>query len=142
MCLPENYTSFFFIDIHRNYPESFVVAEKDSTIIGYMMCRIEKTSLDLKRMKMRKNGHVISIAVLPEHRNTGIGQALIREALKALSIYEAEECYLEVRVSNTPAINLYKKAGFEIARTVHGYYVDGENAYLMKIRIPKTSETS
>lgn len=139
LCLPENYTSFFFLDIHRNYPETFIVAEKDNEIIGYMMCRIEKTTLDLRRLKMRKNGHVISIAVLHKHRNIGIGQGLIRESLKFMSLYEAEECYLEVRVSNLPAINLYKRAGFQIEKVVDRYYADGEDAYLMKTKVPESS---
>ena len=38
---------------------------------------------------------------------------------------------LEVRVSNTPAINLYKKLGFIVVTTKKQYYSDGEDAYYM-----------
>jgi ribosomal-protein-alanine N-acetyltransferase len=38
---------------------------------------------------------------------------------------------LEVRVSNTPAITLYKKLGFEIRDLLRAYYSDGEDGYLM-----------
>jgi ribosomal-protein-alanine N-acetyltransferase len=51
------------------------------------------------------------------------------EAMK--NVYDAKEVYLEVRVSNTPAIRLYEKLGFKIVKVLEGYYSDGENAYLM-----------
>ena len=44
------------------------------------------------------------------------------------------ECFsitLEVRVSNEPAINLYKKRGFSTVCVKKGYYKDGEDAYYM-----------
>lgn len=133
MCLPENYLPYFFMDLHLNYPETFIVAEVDNRIVGYIMCRIETS---LSGFGLFKRGHVISIAVLPEYRRRGIGEALLREALKAMvEYYGVKECYLEVRVSNTPAINLYKKIGFEIGRIIRGYYADGEDAYLMRIKI-------
>jgi len=134
VCLPENYSAHFFIDLHMNFPETFIVAEEDNKIIGYIMCRIESGFLGFSQMK---RGHVISIAVLPEYRRRGIGETLLREALQAMTnYYNIKECYLEVRVSNSPAINLYKKIGFKIERTIRGYYADGENAYLMRIKMP------
>jgi ribosomal-protein-alanine N-acetyltransferase len=47
--------------------------------------------------------------------------------------YNAKQCYLEVRVTNQEAISLYKKLGFEITRTIHGYYADGEDAFVMTL---------
>jgi ribosomal-protein-alanine N-acetyltransferase len=39
--LPENYTDYFFMDLYERFPETFVVAEEDGGIAGYIMCRIE-----------------------------------------------------------------------------------------------------
>jgi ribosomal-protein-alanine N-acetyltransferase len=39
-------------------------------------------------------------------------------------------------MSNTPAVNLYKKMGFKILRTIGGYYADGEDAYIMSRKLP------
>jgi len=83
-----------------------------------------------------KRGHVISIAVLPKHQRQGVGYALMQEAMKAMLHYNAKECYLEVRTSNIPAVDLYKKMGFDIARTIRGYYADGEDAYIMSRKLP------
>ena len=32
--LPENYTDYFFMDLHERFAETFVVAEEDHTIVG------------------------------------------------------------------------------------------------------------
>ncbi|MEM2756620.1 MAG: GNAT family N-acetyltransferase, partial [Candidatus Bathyarchaeia archaeon] len=82
-----------------------------------------------------KKGHIISIAVLPEYRRKGVGRSLMINSLKGLKEYGAEECYLEVRVSNTPAINLYRSLNFEIIRVIKGYYLNGEDAYLMSRKL-------
>jgi len=131
MCLPENYTGFFFLDLHRRFPETFLVAEDNGTVIGYIMCRIETGLPSFKIIGVTKKGHVISIAVLPQNQRQGVGRALVQEAMNAMRRYKAKECVLEVRASNTVAVNLYRKLGFEIIRTLHRYYADGEDAYLM-----------
>ncbi len=130
-CLPENYSRGFFLNIHRAYPDLFLVAEEDGQVVGYIMCRIERGGfLGLGGPK----GHVISIAVLPEHRRKGIATALLKEALARMrDHYGARECYLEVRVSNTPAISLYEKLGFKKTDIVRHYYLDGEDAYIMTV---------
>jgi len=49
--------------------------------------------------------------------------------------YNAKQIFLEVRVTNGAGVALYKKLGIEIARTVHGYYSDGEDAYVMSKKL-------
>jgi len=132
VCLPENYTDFFFVDLYRRFPETFLVAEENGDVAGYIMCRVEVGLANLGLSGLVKKGHIVSVAVLPEHRRNGIGDALVKEAMNAMKVqYNAKQCYLEVRETNEPAINLYKKLGFEIARTVNGYYTDGESAHVM-----------
>ena len=136
VCLPENYTTFFFMNLYQRFPETFIVAEENGKVVGYIMCRIETGIPSFKLLGITRKGHVISIAVLPEHRREGIGYALVREAMRAMVNYKAKECYLEVRASNVAAVNLYRKMGFEIARTARGYYADGEAACVMARKLP------
>ena len=131
VCLPENYSSYFFMDLYERYPETFIVAEAYTEIVGYIMCRIETGLPDFGLLGITKRGHVISIAVLPENQRQGIGEALMQEAMTRMRKYRAKECYLEVRISNKAAVELYKKLNFQTSRTVHGYYADGEDAYVM-----------
>jgi len=136
ICLPENYTTFFFMELYQRFPETFIVAEEDGEVVGYIMCRIETGTPSFKLLGIARKGHVISIAVLPEHQREGIGYALMQEAMEAMMNYKARECYLEVRASNVAAVSLYRKMGFEVARTIGGYYADGEDAYVMARKLP------
>jgi len=135
-CLPENYTSFFFLDLYRRFPLTFLVAEENGEVVGYIMCRVETGLPNFGLFGIIKKGHVVSIAVMPEHRGKGIGYTLMKEAMKNMEKYNAKECFLEVRVSNQPAINLYKKLGFQIVKVITHYYMDGEDAYLMARKLP------
>jgi len=130
-CLPENYTDIFFLDLYRRFPETFIVAEEDGKIVGYIMCRVEVGLSNFGLGGLVKKGHVVSVAVLPEHRRKGIGETLIKQAIEGMRAYNAKQFYLEVRVTNEEAISLYKKLQFEVARTIHGYYADGEDALVM-----------
>ncbi len=132
LCLPENYTYFFFDSILRSYPKTFLVAEVNGEVAGYVMCRIEHGLSKLNKLSVKKLGHVISIAVLPEYRRRGIATKLLNKAMRILKEeYSCGEVYLEVRVSNNPAIHLYQKLGFKIVKVSKRYYVDGEDAYVM-----------
>ncbi len=161
--LPENYWYGFFLSILNEWGESFFVAEVDDVIVGYAMSRVEYTidpvllgvynELEdpkigiLDRIKNLfsaplKAGHLISIAVLEEYRGRGIGSALLKHTIEALStIYKVSSIFLEVRVSNVPAIRLYEKFGFKKARIIKEYYRDGEDAYVMVLKIKEPEGT-
>ncbi|NLB75019.1 MAG: GNAT family N-acetyltransferase, partial [Crenarchaeota archaeon] len=125
VCLPENYTDFFFVDLHQRFPETFIVAEENGKIVGYIMCRIEVGLSNYGFGGLVRKGHIVSIAVLPQARRKGMAQAIINRALQGMEYYKAKQGFLEVRVTNETAISLYKKLGFEVTRTINGYYSDG-----------------
>ncbi len=130
-CLPENYISSFFLDIFKNCPDAFLVAKVDGEIVGYIMCRLESGFSDLKRFRIVKKGHIVSIAVMHKYRKKGIGTILLDEAIKALKKHSVDECFMEVRANNVEAMRLYENKGFALIRRVQGYYQDGEDALLM-----------
>jgi len=135
VCLPENYTDIFFIDLHQRFPETFIVAEEDGKIVGYVMCRIEVGLSSFGLGGLIRKGHVVSIAVLPQGRRKGVAQALMTTAMDGMLHYKAKQCYLEVRVTNAAGVALYKKLGFDVSRTSNGYYSDGEDAYVMSKKL-------
>jgi len=134
-CLPENYPPEFFLDHYYNNPQLFWVAEVAGKIVGYIMCRLEYGLSSFERAFTRRV-HVISIAVLPPFRRQGIATALMEKVLYRSTETGASEIYLEVRVSNTPAISLYRKLGFTAVKVIKSYYLDGEDAYLMARKLP------
>jgi ribosomal-protein-alanine N-acetyltransferase len=79
--------------------------------------------------------HISTIAVHPEFRNQGIGELLLRWALKAADELEARILTLEVRVSNQTAIRLYTKYQFEIVGNRPRYYRDNNEDALLMTRV-------
>ena len=129
--LPEHYSDYFFESLLRELPEAFLVAEVDEKVVGYIMCKIEFGFSNFRKLGFVKKGHVVSVAVLDQHRGKGIGKALMLEGINGVVSRKSDEIYLEVRISNTQAIRMYQKLGFQIKSRLRSYYRDGEDAYLM-----------
>jgi ribosomal-protein-alanine acetyltransferase len=65
---------------------------------------------------------LLNLTVAPEARRQGIGRVLLKRFLADARAHGAEQCFLEVRVTNHAAIALYMQEGFAaVARRV-GYY--------------------
>lgn len=76
-------------------------------------------------------GDITSVAVDENFRRMGLAQKLIAEFIKNLP-ENTENIFLEVRENNTPAINLYKKCGFEKLSLRKNFYSNPtENAIVM-----------
>jgi len=84
--------------------------------------------------------HVMNVAVATDHRRRGIATALL-ERLFELTASDPRSGYtLEVRVSNTQAIRLYERLGFEARGTRRGYYTDNREDALIMWRDAAPSE--
>lgn len=85
-----------------------MVAKQGDQVLGAVWVRI-----------MKDYGHVddetpsLSLSVLPEFWNCGIGTALLRSILKDLEQRSYKQVSLSVQKENY-AFNLYKKMGFEV----------------------------
>ena len=70
------------------------------------------------------------IVTKKEYRNKGVASLLFDSAMDILSEKGIKKILLEVRESNTPAINFYKKKGFNLVSIRRRYYSDDENALI------------
>jgi len=131
--LPEHYSDYFYESLLDELPEAFLIAEISGKLIGYIMCKMEYGFSNFKKLGFVKKGHVVSVAVIDEHRGKGIGSELVNESLKGVKMRQCGEMYLEVRCSNNDAVRLYEKLGFSIIQRLKAYYRDGEDAYVMAI---------
>ncbi len=76
--------------------------------------------------------YVDDVAVLPAYRRRGIGEMLVQGLIRIACEEAADLITLEVRESNTAAINLYRKLGFETVGCRKSFYSrPQENAVLM-----------
>ena len=105
--------------------ETFLVAQHGDRIVGYIIGVQSKWG----------EGHIISVAAHPSFRRRGVASALLTELLRKFKNKGAKTVRLEVKVSNLPAINLYKKFGFKPVGLIKGYYPSGEDAYLMVVEL-------
>jgi len=76
--------------------------------------------------------HVMNVAVEPSQRRRGIAQNLLERLFEVTANDSRRGYTLEVRVSNTNAIRLYERLGFEARGLRRGYYTDNrEDALIM-----------
>lgn len=111
-----------FIDEIKNPHSILKVAELEGNLTGYAVLRVILDEAEL-----------LSIAVKPKFRKLGIATALLKQTLEELKNV-VKACYLEVRQSNQPAINLYKNLGFRFCGVRKNYYIlPQEDAYMMRL---------
>jgi [ribosomal protein S18]-alanine N-acetyltransferase len=76
--------------------------------------------------------HIMNLAVHPGWRRAGVASRLLDELLDLTAGDRRRGYTLEVRVSNTAAIALYERFGFEASGVRRGYYTDNrEDALIM-----------
>jgi [ribosomal protein S18]-alanine N-acetyltransferase len=79
--------------------------------------------------------HILNIAVHPESRRLGVASILMRESINEAKSTGTNVVTLEVRRSNLPARQLYRKFEFEERRLRRHYYGPGEDAIIMELRL-------
>ena len=100
-----------FVNLQWLYPETFLVyveegsPSRESSLQGYII--------------FSQDGHILSLAVHPEHRKKGIGKGLID---RVLGIPHVRKAWAEVRKSNHDAQSFYFRLGFRVVAVVPNYY--------------------
>ena len=83
-------------------------------------------------MQVLDEGHILNVAVDPACRGAGVGRLLVQRVLDDCRASGAAFVSLEVRVSNEPAISLYRNMGFVETGRRKRYYENGEDALMME----------
>jgi len=128
------------LNLYEMYYETFLVAQKNGFIVGYLISRIvdmpvTKTPVGpstTRTRDSRRTGHILAIAVDPPYRAQRIGTSLMEVVTKQFKKQGVINVWLEVRVSNTGAIHFYKKLDFKETGIIRSYYSDGEDAVVLR----------
>ena len=100
----------------------WLVADDNGIIAGYVGSQSVLDAADM-----------MNLAVSPDYRKQGIGQALVRGLVNHLQQNNVIALLLEVRVSNHPAISLYEKLGFvQVGRRPKYYHNPREDALILR----------
>ena len=76
-------------------------------------------------------GWMVVLAVAPAARRRGIGRHLTTWLLNAMVSIGAKECRLTVSPTNTAALSLYRRAGFQEIGSEADYYGPGEDRLVL-----------
>jgi ribosomal-protein-alanine N-acetyltransferase len=87
------------------------VAEVDGEVVSYSILMVGAGE-----------GHVLNCCVAPDWQGQGLGRMMMQRLMAGAPAYGADCLFLEVRPSNTKAINLYDSLGFETVGLRRHYY--------------------
>jgi [ribosomal protein S18]-alanine N-acetyltransferase len=103
------------------------VAKIGDELVGYMLVQRIKDEMELH-----------TFAVAPERRRRNIGRKLLNHLCELAKEHRIVKVFLQVRPSNESARAIYSEFGFEALGVRHGYYTDGEDAFvLVKMLVPQ-----
>lgn len=112
-CFKDNYSSFVY--------------EKDEKIIGYLISTFAADE-----------SNILNVCVERQYRNTGIAKRLVNQAIKFCATSGIKSIFLEVRESNSAAINVYINNGFVEVGVRKNYYphqAGKEDAIIMALEL-------
>lgn len=110
-------------DLFLDYSRSgalFLVAPATGEVAAYVLVSISRTGAEL-----------VSIAVHPSARRSGLAKALLMSVLRRLCRAGVTRLSLMVRTGNRAALRFYASFGFRRIRLVRGYYDRGGDGILM-----------
>lgn len=111
----------FHNELTENKLAHYFVGRFDDKVVGYGGLWV-----------ILEDAHITTVAVDPRHQRKRFGEQILIRLIEEAIARGARWITLEVRESNTPAQNLYKKYGFTVVSTRRGYYSDNdENALVM-----------
>ncbi|SOD70390.1 ribosomal-protein-alanine N-acetyltransferase [Jatrophihabitans sp. GAS493] len=111
-------------------PGAEVGAEPGAELLGWGGVRV-----------IGKEAEILTVGVVPSARRAGIATLLLRHLLADARRRSADEVFLEVRVDNEAAINLYRREGFADLGRRRGYYDGGRvDALTMHRRLTQEAE--
>lgn len=121
-CFSDPWPEAAFASELENPLSLWLVAESGGAVAGYIGSQIVPDEADM-----------MNLAVAPEFRRQGLGRALTLALFDALRLRGVVGLTLEVRVSNEPALRLYRELGFELVGLRKKYYFHPtEDAYILK----------
>uniref|UniRef100_A0A0N4ZDV4 N-acetyltransferase domain-containing protein n=1 Tax=Parastrongyloides trichosuri TaxID=131310 RepID=A0A0N4ZDV4_PARTI len=125
--LSEPYSIYTYRYFLVKWPALCIVCMKESKLIGAIICK--EDNID----NGRKEGYIGMIAVDPLYRGKGIGSKLVEKAIERMKESGCDEVTLETEVTNEGALALYSRFGFIKLQKLFRYYLNGVDAYRLKL---------
>ena len=101
------------------------VVEDEGEIVGYGLLSVAANE-----------AHILNLCIKPEKQRQGLGRRMMEHLIEQAKKLMTHSVYLEVRVSNHGAFDLYQKLGFSVIGHRKDYYphMDGrEDALVLEL---------
>jgi ribosomal-protein-alanine N-acetyltransferase len=108
---PHPWSMANFVDSLNSHYQAWVLRERDGTLLGYFLL-----------MAIVDEAHLLNVAVAAERQGQGLGHLLLNQAVACARGLGMESVLLEVRPSNTRALHIYERYGFQQIGRRKGYY--------------------
>lgn len=125
--LSEPYSVFTYRYFLNNWPDLCWLALDGDNCIGSVVCKLDVHNGETIR------GYIAMLAVNSDYRGKGIGSSLVKKAIKKMMEYNCDEVVLETEITNKGALRLYKNLGFIKEKRLLRYYLNGVDAFRLKL---------
>jgi len=126
----EAFTKEYIANLLESSNAVSLVAKVNDEIVGFIIGAVE-------HFGGIKVGHVYTIDVALKHRRTGVGLQLLEELEHMFLEKGVATSYLEVRIDNEAARQLYRKNGYIELEPLENYYAEGRHGLRMKKELKK-----
>jgi ribosomal-protein-alanine N-acetyltransferase len=117
-----------FVDSLSSNYEAWVLRDQNGDLLGYFLL-----------MAIVDEAHLLNVAVSAERQGQGLGRVLLNQAVACARGLGMESVLLEVRPSNTRALEIYERYGFKQIGRRKGYYPAAnqqrEDAIVMRFEV-------
>lgn len=106
------------------------VVDRGKDCAGFMVYELHKKLIE-----------VLNFAVAPDHRRTGVGEAMVDTLKGKLSMQRRKAVSLPIRETNLPALQFFRSQGFRAIGILHDHYEETtEDAYVMEYALDSRRE--
>ena len=130
--LSEPYSIFTYRYFVRNWPQLCLLARLDGETVACIVSKAEMEHSPLTGESVYR-GYIAMLAVNNNYRRYGIGTALVCRSIERMREIGCDEVMLETEVTNKVALGLYEKLGFARDERLFKYYLNGVDAFRLKL---------
>ncbi|KAK8673378.1 hypothetical protein V6N13_111719 [Hibiscus sabdariffa] len=127
--LSEPYSIFTYRYFVYLWPQLSFLAFHKGKCVGTVVCKMGE-----HRNTFR--GYIAMLVVIKPYRGRGIATELVTRSIRMMMESGCEEVTLEAEVTNKGALALYGRLGFIRAKRLFHYYLNGVDAFRLKLLFP------
>ncbi|KAK9108617.1 hypothetical protein Syun_024628 [Stephania yunnanensis] len=130
--LSEPYSIFTYRYFVYLWPHLSFLAFHRGNCVGTVVCKMGE-----HRNTFR--GYIAMLVVIKPYRGKGIATELVTRSTRVMMESGCEEVTLEAEVTNKGALALYGRLGFIRAKRLFRYYLNGVDAFRLKLLFPRSA---